>query len=503
MRFNNWAVSPRLSVIVLLMSASWAAAEDWPQWQGVNRDNVWREDGIVDRFPAAGPAVQWRAKIAGGYAGPAVADGRVFVTDYVPTDVARPTTNDPATPTGVERVHCLDASSGETLWEHSWPVAYTISYPAGPRCTPLVEDDRVYVLGAEGDLLCLEVDDGQVVWQKNLREAYHTKAATWGYASHPLLDGDRLICIAGTDVAHAVALHKHTGEEIWRTGTAAEQGYCPPLIIEAAGVRQLILMKPGGMYAVVPETGELLWETPYNADSGSIIMQPVRIDDYLYIGGFQEKNLLLKLRQDTPGVEVVWRNKRQHGISAVNVQPFVLDGHLCGFHEKGDLRVVAIPSGEVVFSGGGPLPGRLQGCGTAFITRHNDRFFLFTETGDLVIASLSPEGYRELDRCHLIDPSNTAFGRDVVWSPPAYADRSVFVRNDQEIVRVSLAASPDASSLSFDEDVRPILKAACTHCHGEEEPIGGGVDLRLRRFLSAETDSVTLLRRVAFDLTGF
>ena len=312
----------------------------------------------------------------------------------------------------------------------------------GPRCTPLVEGDPVYTLGAEGNLLCLAVADGTLLWSRNLTADYRTKPATWGYASHPLIDGDRLICIAGTDVAHAVALNKHTGEEIWRTATALEQGYCPPVILEAAGVRQLILMKPSGMYAVEPETGGLLWETPYNADNGSIIMQPVRIGDYLYIGGFQEKNLLLTLRQDTPGVEVVWRNKRQHGISAVNVQPFVLDGHLCGFHEKGDLRVVAIPSGEVVFSDGGPLPGRLQGCGTAFITRQADRYFLFTETGDLVIAELSPEGYTERDRAHLIEPTNVAFGRDVVWCPPAYAERSIFVRNDAELIRVSLAAEP-------------------------------------------------------------
>ena len=404
-------------------------ADDWPQWMGPTRDNVWHEEGILSEFAAPGPQVVWRAPVAGGYAGPAIAGGRVFVTDFVKTDGM----------SGTERVLCLDAATGRPLWQHEEPETYTISYPAGPRCTPLVDGDRVYTLGAEGKLLCLAVDDGAVLWARDLKTDYHTKAATWGYASHPLIDGDKLICIAGTGMAHAVALNKHTGAEIWQAGTAPEQGYCPPLILEAAGVRQLILMKPDGMYAVDPETGTRLWETPYNADNGSIIMQPVQIGDYLYVGGFQEKNLLLMLRQDVPGVEVVWRNKRQHGISAVNVQPFDLDGSLCGFHEKGDLRVVEIPSGEVVFSDGGPLPGRLQGCGTAFITRHHDRFFVFTETGDLVIAELSSKGYTELDRTHLIAPTNTAFGRDVVWCPPAYAERSIFVRNDQELIRVSLA----------------------------------------------------------------
>lgn len=430
-------LSPRFRAIAwltLLAAGATTAtlqADEWPQWMGLNRDNVWREEGIVERFPEGGPQVLWRTSIAGGYAGPAVANGRVFATDFAKQDGM----------TGTERVLCLDANSGRLVWQHEEPATYTISYPAGPRCTPLVEGDRVYTLGAEGSLLCLSVEDGSVIWSRTLQADYHTKPATWGYASHPLIDGDKLICIVGTDVAHAAAFDKHTGEELWRTGTAPEQGYCPPVIIEAAGVRQLLLMKPDGMYAVNPETGEQLWQTPYNADNGSIIMQPVRMGAYLYIGGFQRKNLLLKLRDDMPGVEVVWRNERDRGISAVNVQPFALDAHhICGFHEQGDLRVVAIPSGEVVFSDGGPLPGRLQGCGTAFITRHRDRFFLFTETGDLVIAEISPAGYTELDRAHLIDPTNVAFGRDVVWCPPAYAEQSIFVRNDQEIIRVSLAA---------------------------------------------------------------
>jgi outer membrane protein assembly factor BamB len=443
-RFPSLHAAGAFSLVVATVAGTFFSnartrADGWPQWMGPKRDNVWREEGIVDKFPAGGPKVLWRAPVAGGYAGVAVAQGKVFVTDFVPGGELPGDNFERKTAAGTERVLCLDETTGKELWKYEIPVTYTISYPAGPRCTPTVDGDRVYTLGAEGNLLCLSVTDGRVIWAKDLKKDYETKAALWGWAGHPLVDGDRLFVIAGTAKAHVVALDTLTGKELWRAGTAPEQGYSPPTIIEAGGVRQLVLMKPDGMYAVAPDTGAILWETPYNADNGSIIMAPVKVGEHVYVGGFQEKNLCVKLAADKPGVEVVWRNKAKHGISAVNVQPFVEGTMIYGFHEKGDLRGVEIPSGEVKWSSPGPFGDRAPPSATAFITRHENRFFLFAETGDLVIAKLSPAGYEEIDRAHLLDTTQSAFGRGVVWCPPAYADRSVFIRNDKELIRVSLA----------------------------------------------------------------
>ena len=443
-RFPSLRAAGAFSLVVATVAGTFfsnaiAVADQWPQWMGPERDNVWREEGIVEKFPAGGPKVLWRAPVAGGYAGAAVAEGKVFVTDFVPAGDLPGDNFERKTAAGTERVLCLDEGTGKELWKHEIPVTYTISYPAGPRCTPTVDGDRVYTLGAEGNLLCLSVTDGRVIWAKDLKKDYETKAALWGWAGHPLVDGNRLFVIAGTAKAHVVALDTLTGKELWRAGTAPEQGYSPPTIIEAAGVRQLVLMKPDGMYAVAPDTGRILWETPYNADNGSIIMAPVKVGEHVYVGGFQEKNLCVKLAADKPGVEVVWRNKAKHGISAVNVQPFVDGTMVYGFHEKGDLRGIEIPSGAVKWSSPGPFGDRAPPSATAFITRHGNRYFLFAETGDLVIAKLSPAGYEELDRAHLLDTTQSAFGRGVVWCPPAYADRSVFIRNDKELIRVSLA----------------------------------------------------------------
>jgi outer membrane protein assembly factor BamB len=289
-------------------------ADDWPQWMGPKRDNIWREEGILEKFPAGGPKILWRTPVAGGYAGPAVTDGKVFVTDYLTGDNVRVDNFKRDQFNGMERVLCLDQKTGKEKWKREYPVKYSISYPAGPRCTPLVHEGKVYTLGAEGDLYCFEAGTGKDVWNKDLKTTYKTKAALWGYAAHPIIDGKKLITLVGGDGSHVVAFDKDTGAELWKAGSQSEQGYCPVLITEAGGKRQLIVACPKAVYSLNPETGERYWTTPYDAVNGAVIMTPVRYEEYLFVGGFSSKNLLLKLTSDKPGVEVVWTDKKDHGV---------------------------------------------------------------------------------------------------------------------------------------------------------------------------------------------
>ncbi|WP_201743632.1 PQQ-binding-like beta-propeller repeat protein [Roseiconus nitratireducens] len=410
---------------------------------GNQRDNVLRDVAQLEDLPSQ-PEVAWRSELDGGYAGPAVGGGRVFVTDYVTSNDVSVANFERNEFSGIERVLCFDQASGKLQWKHEYPVKYTVSYPAGPRCTPTIDDDRVYTLGTEGDLFCFRVTDGSVVWSRNLREDFNTKAALWGYASHPLIDGDRLICVVGGEGSHMVAFDKKTGDEIWRQGTAPEQGYVPPTIIEAGGVRQLISGRPDAIASLDPETGKTYWSVPYEATNGSIIMSPVTVDvdgtKYLYIGGYDKKNLLLKLDPDKPAATWVWQDEVKQGISPVNVQPLVVDGIIYGLDQKGTLMAVEIPSGDRLWETSQPLAERPLGTGTAFIVRidSTDRFLMFTEMGDLVLGQMDRSGFKELDRANVIQPTGTAFGRKVVWSAPAYADGKMFVRNDKEIVCVRL-----------------------------------------------------------------
>lgn len=429
------------TAVLLSFGTDPALADDWPQWMGPGRDNVWRESGTIDSFGGQPPRIVWEAPVAGGYAGPAVADGKVYVTDYVTeADVKVPNWNRDES-SGIERVLCLDEKTGNEIWRHEYPVDYTISYPAGPRCTPSVHKGKVYTLGAEGHLFCFDANTGDEIWSKNFPTEYGAKTSMWGYASSTLVDGNKLICVVGGEGSHAVAFDLETGNEIWKSVNAGDQGYSPPTIIEAGGVRQLILLCPDSVTSVDPESGKEYWTVPYQATSGSIIMSPIKMGDYLYAGGYDKQSLMLKLASDRPAAEIVWGNKPRHGISPVNVQPIVVGELMYGIDGSGELMAIAFPSGERIWTTPQPVSEkRPVRSGTAFLVRQEDRFWMFTEQGELVIAKLSPEGYEEIDRTKVIEPSNNAFGRDVVWCMPAFANRRMYVRNDDKCICVDLAA---------------------------------------------------------------
>lgn len=427
---------------VVLFSPQTAAlrADDWPQWMGPGRDNVWRETGIVERLPEGGPQVLWRAPVANGYAGPAVAKGRVFVADFATQDDVKVPNFERKAISGTERVLCLEEATGKELWRYEVPVTYTISFPAGPRCTPTVHGDKVYTLGAEGHLCCLDAATGKEVWSKSLTEEYHTKAPIWGYASHPLAEGNKLICVVGGEGTHTVAFDLETGKELWRAYTSRDQGYAPPTIIEAGGVRQLISFRPDAVSSCNPDTGQEYWSVPYEATHGMSIMSPVKSGDYLFVGGHENQNLLIKLARDKPFGDVEWGNLPDGAMSPVNVQPFVDGEIMYGFHGNGELMAVELPSGKRLWETSAPVGDRPAGSGTAFLVRQGDRTWLFNEKGELLIAKLSRDGYEELARAKIIAPTNNAFGRDVIWSMPAFANRRVYVRNDAECICVDLAA---------------------------------------------------------------
>ena len=225
------------AVACLMMTMPPGRADDWPQWRGSERDGQWRETGIRAALPADGLPARWRAEVGGGYSGPAVSDGRVYLMDYVGQDGA--ISNNPSQRTeiaGRERVLCFDATDGRLLWKHEYDCPYAVSYACGPRCTPTVVDGVVYALGAEGNLHALDALTGKVLWEKNFKTDYGAPTPIWGFSSHPLVEGDLVICMVGGEGSVVVAFDRRTGKEVWRALSASEPGYAPPSILETAGV---------------------------------------------------------------------------------------------------------------------------------------------------------------------------------------------------------------------------------------------------------------------------
>lgn len=442
--------SMRLSLLLLAISGTPLQADDWPQWMGPQRDGVWRETGIVDTFPASGPPVRWRVKIGGGYAGPAVVGDRVFVTDkQLPQGVQDPENpfqrgRTPAT----ERVLCLNDSDGSIVWKHEYECPYTVSYPAGPRTTPVVSDGRVYTLGSEGHLICLSADKGKVIWSKNLNQEYHhEQSPVWGYSANPLLDGDRLICLVGGQGTAVVAFHKDTGKELWRALDSAGPhgpGYSSPVIVPAGGARQLIVWHPTAVSSLDPETGKSYWNQKFESNNGLSVATPRIVGDHLFVSAFYNGSLMLKLDQSRPEATVDWKrggpNEKNTDALHCLISTPVIDGkYIYGVCSHGELRCLDIRNGDRLWSTFEPTSRLSARWGTAFIVRHENRYVLFSEQGDLILASLTPQGYTEHGRAHLLEPTGPSQRRDVVWSHPAFANRSVYARNDKEIVSVSLA----------------------------------------------------------------
>lgn len=437
-------------VSLVLLAAAVCQAEDWPQWMGPQRDGEWSETGILESFPKDGLKILWRKPINGGFSGPAVVGGRVFVTDYVRNSGdAKPAPTTRNELQGSERVLCLDAATGEEIWKHEYDCAYAISYPAGPRCTPTVENGRVYTLGAMGDLLCLDAADGRVIWSKNLPKAYNAPLPLWGYAGHPLIDGPRLVCMAGGENSAVVALEKESGKEVWTALTTPEIGYSPPTLIEAGGTRQLLIFHGKSLNSLNPQTGELYWTERLAPGYAMSIMSPRMDGDYLFAGGYNNQSIGLKLDANRPAVTKVWQGGRDIGLAPVSGTPFVDRGVAYGIDGNGLFRAVRIDTGARLWSTAKPVNGsdneNRSGAneGATFVTRNGNRYFIFGENGDLVIARLSPEKYDEVSRVKLLEPVGVGLGRNIVWSHPAYSNRCVFARNDREILCASLAADQD------------------------------------------------------------
>ncbi|MEM7315921.1 MAG: PQQ-binding-like beta-propeller repeat protein [Planctomycetota bacterium] len=439
---------PSVSLLILLLATPLSLADDWPQWMGPKRDGIWRETGLLKSFPESGPKVKWRVPVRSGYAGPAVAGGRIFMMDW--KTEAKPKEGGMPKLPGTERVVCFNEADGKLLWQHEYEATYKISYPNGPRTTPLVEEDRVYTLGAMGKLLCLNSKNGDVIWSKDLMKEYKiSDPLVWGWSAHPMIDGDKLICLVGGKNAGVVAFDKKSGKELWRSLNAKEICYAPPVVHQKGDLRQLIVWYDVAVAGMNIQTGEILWTVPFPENGNPqrpavAISHPRVFGDHVFVSQFYDGAMVLKLTFDPPDADVVWISPKDTGnhkdtINILMAPAIVVDEHIYGMAGNGELRCLKALTGEVVWRTPGPTGKRPALFATTFIIPNEDRYFMFNDQGELILAELSPKGYEEKSRFKLLEATSFARGRDIVWSHPAFANKRMYARNDKEVICVELS----------------------------------------------------------------
>jgi len=434
-----------LIVLVLFESAS---AEDWTQWAGNNRRCIWNETGILEKFPADGLKPTWSVPIGSGYSGPVVSRGRVFVTDYRP----KPETK---ILEAMERVICLDEQTGKILWTHEWETHYRRqlqSYASGPRATPLIDEGRLFTLGATGRMHCFDATSGKVLWEYDALKEFGAEVPVFGVSAAPIAWKSTVIFACGGRDGLLRAFDKATGKERWKALPASyDMPYSAPVILEIDGKPLLIQWDQEHLNALNPDSGKVVWQVPFRAKANMALARPVLIDEKLLVSGFYDGSMLVDVSGKEP--KVLWKKggkgERPHqteSLHAVITTPIAEGEYFYGTCSYGELRGLRLVDGARVWE---QKDLTRQGrWGSMFWVKNGDRYFVNNDLGELLIMQFTPSGPKVIDRTKLIKPDTSCgygprrFADALVnWVQPAYANRHVIIRNDSEIRRVSLQAN--------------------------------------------------------------
>ena len=420
-----------LSAVVALCLIVALHAEDWPQWRGPHRDGVWRETNILESIPPGGLKVLWRVPVGTGFSSPAVAQGRVYVTDsHVTRTNAR------------ENVRCLDAATGKAIWTHTYDVVYPEygsdpAHPFGPAATPVTTDGKIYTLGRMSHLLCLDAKTGHVLWSRNLPKEYNTTEDLRGFSSSPLVESNLVIIyIAKSPQISVVAFNKDSGRQVWEALDEIPSN-TSPIVIDSTGHRQLIVFAYKSVAALDPATGRILWRQEIPVGGNYAVPSPVWKDDLLLLSG-----LMLRLHRDKPGASILWPEElRPLRIYVSDTStPLLQDGLVFSPNSKGGLACLDATTGKQLWQTNGVSESNSGASIHMTAVPGNGCTFMFTDRGDLILSRFTAAGYQELGRSHLLEPTADYGQRKMAWVPPAYSGQRIFARNDKELVCASLAA---------------------------------------------------------------
>ncbi len=401
---------------------------EWPQWRGPHRDAVSAEKGLLPSWPEKGPALAWETKgLGSGYSSVSIHSGHIVTLGK----------RGPA-------LYLVSLSIKDGKEE--WATKLLDKADKQPNCTPTIAGNMVYALGTAGDLFCVGLEKGDIVWHKSLPKDFGGKMMSgWGYSESPLIDGDRLICSPGAKDAAIAALDKKTGELIWKSeipdigsrgGDGA--GYSSIVVSKGAGVKQYVQLMGRGVISVDAKDGKFLWGYNRVANGTANIPTPIIHDDYVFCSsGYGTGSALLKLVKDGSGVKA----EEQYFLEAKTMQNhhggmiMVGDYIYCGNqHNQGFPMCLEWKTGKVKWS-----QGRGPGQGSAAIVYADGQLYFRYQNGTMALIAASPDGYKENG---VFEPPH---GGDPSWAHPVVAGGRLYLREQDSLYCYNISANEVAS----------------------------------------------------------
>jgi outer membrane protein assembly factor BamB len=413
------------TTFLLLARPAVSAAGDWPHLRGPRYDAVSDETGLAAAWPDGGPPVLWARDLGQGFSGFVVAGGRAF-------------TQCQSVSAG-QCVVCLDAATGSTLWRQHvdapWQAAG--AYP-GPYATPTWHDGRVYYSSPHGTVGCLDAATGDAVWSVNVVREYHSRGIGFGYACTPLIEGGKVILPVGGPGASVVALDAGNGSLVWKSGDDPAS-YCPALPITVAGRRQVVVYLQNALVGLDPEGGRVLWRQTLSSDYDEHSAWPVYAEPDLIIAApFRIGARSFRAEPDgTFALKWISTALSNDVASSVRVGGFVYGFDLTELQA----RVYRPSRGRFVCleAATGKLCWSTDRTGHATALAADGKLFLLNDTGTVILATASPEGYLESGRCRVL-------GGDHCWTPPSLSNGRLFLRDGERAACVWVG-EPDALQL--------------------------------------------------------
>lgn len=392
------------AVLVLPTAFSIAAAADWPNFRGPNRDGISPERGIGKDWDTDPPEVLWTVSLDDeGYAGPAVAGGLLYIVDHRESrDVVR----------------AIDVETGTDAWSHSYPDTSRENYGYA-RATPTIDGDRVYVLSRLGLVTCLDARSGEKIWSRNIIDDFKGVSPKYEMSMSPLVDGDRLVLVPGGKDAAVVALDKRTGETVWQGGGSDKPGYATPVAAVIGGRSQYVVFTGVSLIGVDSGDGSLLWRFPWKTDHDVNAATPIVIGGDVFItSGYNHGSALVRLRDGRPFA--VWQNRNLVGHFN---SPVFSGGYVYGIGDPGELVCLDPRTGEVRWSERGFEKGGVVAVDGMLIAVDGRR-------GDVVLVEMTPEEYRERGRFRPLGGQS--------WTAPIVAGGRLCIRNQESLACLDL-----------------------------------------------------------------